>query len=71
MKVLVTGASGRLGSSVFQELLKRGHEPVLFSRARSPADYGDPSIEIGLIPPLWIPTVKASGPSANRCATSD
>ena len=41
MKVLVTGASGRLGDFVFHELLRRGHEPVLFSRSRPTTDYGD------------------------------
>ena len=33
MKVLVTGAAGRLGGFVIQELIHRGCEPVLFSRS--------------------------------------
>lgn len=32
MKVLVTGAAGRLGGFVIQELMHQDHEPVLFSR---------------------------------------
>ncbi len=37
MRVLVTGASGRLGPFVIRELLEGGHEVALFSR-RPPAD---------------------------------
>ena len=33
MKVLVTGASGRLGGFVIQELLHQDYEPVMFSRS--------------------------------------
>jgi len=34
MRVLVTGASGRLGPHIVAELERAGHEPVLFSRRR-------------------------------------
>ena len=45
MKVLVTGVSGRLGPHMVRDLIKAGHEVVLFSRrppgeefSRGPAD---------------------------------
>lgn len=41
MKVLVTGASGRLGGFVVQDLLDHGHEPVLMSRREPWAAHRD------------------------------
>ena len=40
MKVLVTGAAGRLGSFVVQELMQQGHEPILFSRSEPDHHHG-------------------------------
>ena len=40
MKVLVTGASGRLGPHVIRELEQAGHELVLFSRREPLAEFG-------------------------------
>lgn len=41
MKVLVTGASGRLGPFVVRELLANGHQVVLTSRSRPAQDLSD------------------------------
>ncbi len=41
MRVLVTGAAGRLGDFVVQELRQQHHEPVLFSRTEPPYEYDD------------------------------
>lgn len=41
MRVLVTGAAGKLGSFVVQELIQRDLEPVLFSRTKPKDDFAN------------------------------
>ena len=50
MKVLVTGASGFLGTRLQQHLAERGHEPLCVSRQRSSEgyDWSDESLEAGV-----------------------
>lgn len=38
MRVLVTGGSGYLGTAIVDALARRGHQPVVFARAPTPAD---------------------------------
>ena len=47
MKVLVTGASGKLGSFVIRELMNAGHEVVLFSRRPVAEEYSHLPLILG------------------------
>jgi len=47
MRVLVTGASGRLAPFVVKELLSAGHEVVLFARRQPAAELGDLPLVLG------------------------
>ncbi len=60
MKVLVTGASGRIGKALCDELLKRGDEVVGLTRGPEKARAAAPQIEWH----AWEPTLERPEPAA-------
>jgi len=57
MKILITGATGFIGSALVKALLEKGHELVLLSRSRRPSVPNDPRVRAV----FWNPDGEPNG----------